>query len=304
MKVLLFDADLKMPNLALMKLSRYYKGAGADVELNWVIGEYYAVFASCVFPKNRHRVETLPFKVIGGGTGWDIHVSLPPDIEHLMPDYALYGCNYSIGFTSRGCIRRCPWCIVPQKEGDIQPWAEIGEFWDRRHRKIVLLDNNLLAAPNWKSTLRALAQARVPVDFNQGLDIRLVDDEVAWFLKQIQLTRRGLRFAFDEPSMEQQVREGIRLLDQAGIPPSRLWFYMLIGFDTTFEQDVERLRVLEGLGCEVFAMGYQEVNGVKPRAPWGGPGTLGEFGRWINVKQLHRHMTYEKWLHMRKVGGK
>ncbi|MBA7695187.1 hypothetical protein ES703_103809 [subsurface metagenome] len=300
MKVLLFDADLKMPNLALMKLSAYYKAMGYDVELNFPMGEYDEVFASCVFTKNRHLVETLPFKVIGGGTGWDIHASLQPDIEHLMPDYDLYNCNYSVGFTSRGCIRRCPWCIVPQKEGDIQDWAEIYEFWDRRHRKIVLLDNNLLAAPNWKSTLRDLARERVMVDFNQGLDIRLVDDEVAWSLKQTQLTR-WLRFAFDEPSMEQQVREGIRILEQAGIPPSRLWFYMLIGFDTTFEQDVERLGVLEGLGCEVFAMGYQEVNGVKPRLPWGGPGTLQEFGRWINVKQLHRHMTYKEWLRMRKA---
>ena len=310
MKVLLFDADMpthpttrkrvKGPNLALMKLAAWHKARGDQVELNFPLGEYGLVYASCVFPKNRERIETLPFDgVIAGGSGWDLRGGLPPEIEHTMPDYSLYGCDFSMGFTSRGCIRRCPWCVVPEKEGGIQPGASIYEFWDRRHDRIKLLDNNLLAAPNWKETLRDLASQDLEVDFNQGLDIRLIDDEKAFWLAEVRFGR-WLRFSFDRPAMEKQVREGIEMLRSSGIPPRCLSFYMLIGFDTTFEQDMERLNLLESYGCDVFAMRYQQVNEVKPRVAWDGPGSAAEFARWVNVKECHRNFTYEQWVGIRQ----
>ncbi len=319
MKVLLFDADLptrvrtrkrrKTPNLALMKLSAWHKARGDQVELNFLLGEYDLIYASCVFTKNKSRpkrsrrqdiyLDELPFEVVmAGGTGSGSDVVLPYEIEHIMPDYSLYGCNFSMGFTSRGCIRRCPWCVVPEKEGWIQPWAWIYEFWDRRHTKIKLLDNNLLASPSWIGVLMQLASEKLEVDFNQGLDIRLIDDEKAWYLSKVRFAR-WLRFSFDEPGMEKQVRQGIEMLKRRGIPPQRLSFYMLIGFDTTFEQDMERLKLLESYGCDVFAMQYQEVNNIKPRVSWDGPGDLEEFARWVNVKECHRNLTYERWLEVR-----
>lgn len=311
MRILLFDADLptrvttrkrrKTPNLALMKLSAWHKARGDQVELNFLLGEYDLIYASCVFPKNRPRIEALPFDaVIAGGSGWDLYTELGPEIEHIMPDYSLYGCNFSMGFTSRGCIRRCPWCVVPEKEGWIQPWAWIYEFWDRRHTKIKLLDNNLLASPTCIGVLMQLASEQVEVDFNQGLDIRLIDDEKAWYLSKVRLTR-WLRFSFDEPGMEKQVRQGIEMLNRRGISPQRLSFYMLIGFDTSYGEDMGRLKLLESYGCDVFAMRYQEVNDVKARVSWDGPGDLAEFARWINVKECHRNFTYERWVEVRKA---
>lgn len=301
MKILLFDSDRKLPNLALMKLSAWHKSKGDQVELNFPLGAYDLVYASCVFPKNRPRISELPFDRINmGGTGSGSDATLPPEVEHTMPDYSLYTCNYSLGFTSRGCIRNCPWCVVPKKEGGIKPWASIYEFWVQRHSKIVLLDNNLLAAPNARETLQDLAREGVLVDFNQGLDIRLIDEE---FARQLKLVRFGryLRFSFDEPVMEGKVRDGIKTLRKAGIAPQRLSFYMLIGFDTSWEQDMERLKFLESYGCDPFVMLYQEVNGVKPRVSWDGPGTAKEFARWVNVKRLHRNVSYIDWLRYRRV---
>lgn len=301
-KVLLFDADRKLPNLALMKLSSWHKQKGHEVELNFPLGEYDIVYASCVFTKNWDRLRTLPFKdMFFGGTGTPSDVNLADDVEHIMPDYSLYPkMNYSLGFTSRGCIRKCPWCIVPKKEGEIRPHASIYEFWDHRLQKIVLLDNNLLAACNARETLQDLAKERVLVDFNQGLDIRLINEESAGLLKAVRLGR-WLRFSFDEPAMESKVRQGIRILKKAGIPPQRLSFYILIGFDTAFDEDMDRLRIIEDYGCDPFIMAYQEINGVKPKVSWDGPGTIKEFARWVNVKRMHRTLSYERWLRYRKV---
>ncbi|GAJ17604.1 unnamed protein product, partial [marine sediment metagenome] len=162
MKVLLMDLDVikqrrPSPNLALMKLSAYHKAKGDEVFLNFPLQPPDIAYASCVFTWNAGRKTTVPNGAILGGSGIDLKAELLPEVEHIMPDYSLYpSIDSSMGFTSRGCIRNCPWCIVPVKEGQIKPWSRIYEFWDRRHRKITLLDNNLLAAPNWQQTMEDL----------------------------------------------------------------------------------------------------------------------------------------------------
>ncbi|GAI38731.1 unnamed protein product, partial [marine sediment metagenome] len=142
------------PNLALMKLSAFHKARGDEVYLNFPLERPDITYASCVFTWNKKRISTAPNEAVVGGSGIDLTTELPPEVEHIMPDYSLYPrVDFSLGFTSRGCIRKCPWCIVPEKEGQIKPRSRIYEFWDRRHRKITLLDNNLLAAPNWQQTM-------------------------------------------------------------------------------------------------------------------------------------------------------
>jgi len=283
-----------------MKLSAFHKAKGDEVYLNFPLVQPDATYASCVFTKNLLKLFAFPSNMTIGGPGSGFKTKLPPEVEHIMPDYSLYGLKHSMGFTSRGCIRHCPWCIVPDLEGMVQPWAEIYEFWDRSHDKIILLDNNLLAAPNWKKTLEDLARERVRVDFNQGLDIRLIDEEKANCLARVAFTK-WLRFSFDEPAMETDVRGGIAALQKAGISPSRLMFYLLVGFDTSYKQDMERISMLRGYNCDYFAMQYQPVNGVMRRVVWDGPGRLEEFCRWINVKRLHRNMGYTRWLKYRRV---
>lgn len=267
MKVLLMDLDVTnrrkpSPNLALMKLSSYHKTKGDEVYLNFPLQQPDITYASCVFTWNAKKRAQVPDGAIVGGSGIDLKAKLPSEVEHIMPDYSLYpGIDYSMGFTSRGCIRKCPWCIVPEKEGNIKPWARIYEFWDRRHRKIVLLDNNLLAAPNWRRTMEDLIAEGIEVDFNQGLDIRLVNEDTVDYLKRAKT--KQMRFAFDNIAYESAVRKGIELLLANGLGSRKLRFYFLYGFED--DMCVERVKILASYNVEVYPMGYKGPNGKESR---------------------------------------
>ena len=278
MKVVLIDLDIDkgqtrrkrpFPNLALMKLSAYHKSLGHDVYLNFPLAGADIVYASCVFTWHRNRLLDVPPDSYAGGPGLKLNRSLPYDVEHIMPDYSLYsGVDFSMGFTSRGCIRRCPWCSVPENEGHIKHWADFREFWNMRHNRLLLLDNNILADPEWRNTLSELGGLALEVDFNQGLDIRLVTDEVAWHLRRIRT--RKLRFAFDGLSYENEMRRGFALLGKAGITKRHMSFYVLVGFggDDTY---MERMRILYGLGVDVYPMLYKDEEGNEPNLEidWG-----------------------------------
>ncbi|MBA7508012.1 hypothetical protein ES706_06743 [subsurface metagenome] len=276
MKVLLMDLDIikqrrPFPNLALMKLSAYHKSRGDEVSFNSpLFCEPDITYASCVFTWNARRRNGLFPDAIIGGSGIDLKAELPPEVEHIMPDYSLYpNVDFSLGFTSRGCIRKCPWCIVPEKERTIKPWARIYEFWDRRHRKITLLDNNLLAAPNWRLTMDDLIAEGLKVDFNQGLDIRLLNEEVVDYLRRVKA--QELRFAFDDIAFEGAVRRGIELLLAAGIRSRKLSFYVLVGFgdDNTH---LERMKILGSYNVDIYPMAYKGPDGKEPRRSFIGVG--------------------------------
>lgn len=266
-RVLLMDLDISnrrraFPNLALMKLSAFHKQRGDDVCLNFPLGGYDIGYASCVFSWHKNRAEGIPPMIIRGGSALDLIKQLPPEIEHIMPDYELYPhTDFSLGFTSRGCGRKCPWCIVDVKEGEIQAWASIYEFLDRRHRLIMLLDNNPLLSPNWDETASDLIREQIMTDFNQGLDIRCVDDKVAYQLSRIRTKK--LRFAFDHIRVEPQVREGIRLLLKAGIKVRHLSFYVLVGFRG--DAGIDRMKLLQSYGVEVYPMIYKDETGKEPK---------------------------------------
>lgn len=267
MKVVLFDLDISstrhsFPNLALMKLSAYHKKQGDDVYLNFPLGGYDIGYASCVFSWNKNRVEGIPPIVKRGGSALDLKKQLPTEIEHIMPDYGLYPyTDFSLGYTSRGCGRKCPWCLVNAKEGDIQAWASFYEFWDRRHGLLKLLDNNALSAPNWNETASGLIKEQIMTDFNQGLDIRCVDDKVAYQLARIRTKK--LRFAFDYIGVEPQVREGIKLLFKAGIKVRHLAFYVLVGFKG--DAGIDRMKILQSYGVDVYPMIYKDETGKEPK---------------------------------------
>jgi len=254
-KILLIDADSRI-NLALMKLSRYHKLRGDKVFLmRGLNGNSIEcpnpdkVYVSCIFTKNAQRILSIakPNWVIGG---YGINNnSLPDEIEHLIPDYDLYGIDYSMGFMTRGCIRQCPWCDVWRKEGKLKFNAPIKEFLSPRHNKLILLDNNLLAYSGWDDQLRDVILDHVKVNFNQGLDIRLVDSWTAETLSVIKyydwrFKNRRLHFAFDLPNIEGEVLDGIMKLERAEIPRHHLMFYVLIGFNTSYEDDLHRIDLL------------------------------------------------------------
>ena len=284
MKVLIIDVDFDpthpFANLACMKESAWHKNKGDMV--------YRApapcpnpdkVFISCVFTRNRSRalgmatMFTCPVE-IGGYAIND--AQLPQEIEHIMPDYVLYGIKFSMGVTSRGCIRNCGWCIVPTKEGKIHDHAPIREFL--RHKRVMLLDNNFLASPRCQDNLTFLIQHKIRVCFTQGLDIRLVDKSVAKLLAKTRysngdFTTKRLYFAFDQPAIEGEVLNGIQMLRDVGIPPRHLMFYVLVGFNTTFAQDYHRFEVLRSLGTLPYIMLFND----RKNAP-----LLRHFERYVN----------------------
>lgn len=266
MRVGLVDIDRTgFPNLALMKLSTYHRMQGDEVlPLNQTEGADLA-YASCVFSWHRERFRKIQAPVvIQGGPGIGHATRLPADADHLMPDYSLYRLDYSLGFTTRGCYRDCDWCVVPEMEGSPREVASFYEFWDPAHRRIRLLDNNLLAVqPQAFDMLEYLAIDRLEVDFTQGLDIRLVDRDIAETLARVRLWG-DLKFAFDRPEDESQVRAGLRHLEAAGIPLTRLTFYVLFRPQGDAGGNYLRVRVLQEHKVGIFPM-FEVPRGCEKR---------------------------------------
>jgi hypothetical protein len=282
-KILLVQVDGKMPNLALMKISRWHKKQGDDVFLQNIRNEPDKVYISCIFSKNKPKALGIA-KMFNCQTelgGYGINdAQLPHEIEHTMPDYSLYGVQYSMGYTSRGCIRKCPWCIVPQKEGDIRDNAHFDEFYVPEWRKLILWDNNFLASPKWYQNLKEMIARKVKVSFSQGNDIRLVDQEKARLLAKVhyydkKFIKRRLYFAFDTPQIESQVIKGIETLVKVGVRREHLMFYELVGHSTTFQEDYHRFEVLTKEGVKPFIMIY---NNRKDQP------ILRHFARWVNKR--------------------
>jgi hypothetical protein len=286
MRILLAQVDGKMPNLALMKIANHHQQRGDTVELNYAV-EPNLAYISCIFSRNRAKalgmasfMRSLGIQVQIGGSGINLQVTLPDEIEHLMPAYDLWDVDYSMGFTSRGCIRSCPFCIVPQKEGMIRDNAPISEFLHPDHDKLILFDNNFLASPKWRQNLREIIDRGLKVNFNQGLDIRLINGDNADMLARSDFyswhfRTKQLHFAFDDPAIEPQVRSGVATLESEGIKPRYLMFFMLCGFDTDHGQDLHRFKVLRELGVDPFVMKYNN----RRDDPW-----LNHFARWVNKR--------------------
>ena len=262
MKVSLIQVDGKWANLALMKLSTYHKTKGDSVTLNGMLGDL--VYISCIFIKNRAKAlgiaqfyEKLGSVVHVGGSGIDLETTLPDEIENLQPDYSLYNLDYSLGFSSRGCIRSCPWCIVPRKEGWIR---KVGLDWIK-HDKVKLLDNNFLASPKAVEKLNYFIESDSKVCFTQGNDIRLVTPKIANLLAKVNARnnswkRRCYYFAFDYPELEPVILKKIKMLNEHGILSYCQLYYVLCGFNTTHEQDMRRISILHNQGCMAFVMKY------------------------------------------------
>ena len=274
MKVLLIQVDGKMPNLALMKISAHHKKQGDTIYLKKGLKQILPldclkpdkIYISSIFDWNKEKALELAEKLNAEIGGYGVNgEQLPEETEHLEPDYSLYNIDYSMGFTSRGCIRKCSWCIVWKKEGRIKHHAVIEEFLHPNHKKLILFDNNFLASPTWYEELLKIIICKLKVNFNQGLDIRLVDREKARLLSHSKyydwkFKNRTLHFAFDTPNIESEVIGGIRILEKAGIPRNHLMFYVLIGYNTSYEEDLHRIKLLIEEGVKPYVMPYNNTH--------------------------------------------
>lgn len=275
MKHLLIDFDSTIPNLALMKISAWAKSRGDEVFLNNEDVEPDEIWLSCLFTWNRNNAESalafyhfrFPNAIIHfGGTGFDWgkignRQVLPDCIESLNPDYSLYGDNRAVGFCQRGCDRKCQFCDVWRKEGKIKDntYKRLTEWVPDTFKKVLLLDNDIALAQEWKhdQVLNDAIDMGLKLSITQGYDIRTMTPERAELLAEnkpynLKFTGKQLYFSWDyaKPSryglgIEPYVRRGVEMLKDAGFTGRELVCYVLVGFNTTFEQDVQRIASIE-----------------------------------------------------------
>lgn len=292
MKIGLFGPDAKYHNLALMKLSAYHKRKSDQVEFYKPLWHYTydKVYCSKIFQKAHEEDVYIKTDMICGGSGFEYLTLLPEYIEHIRPDYELYDLPYSLGFTTRGCIRNCGFCIVREKEGKIKEHAEVEEFLNPKSNVIMLLDNNFLALPSHIKKLQLFIKKKWIIDFNQGLDIRLINEENARLLNELQHYKQ-IHFAWDTMDYEKEFKEGLNILFKVGIKPYRIMVFILCGYDTTFEEDLYRFYELSDLGVDPFVMTYGNVDRK-----------IREFARWVN-KRLYKICELKDFIRWRSGKG-
>ena len=272
------DGTGRFPNIALMKLSAWHKSNGDVVE--WYdplfSGHFDTVYLSKVFsftPDYEFPIDAD--EIIKGGSGYCIslengkeifdeskNTNLPYEIEHIYPDYSIYPeltQDTAFGFLTRGCPRGCDFCIVGKKEGRCSvKVADLSEFWNGQ-RKIVLCDPNILACKDWRELLQQLIDSRAEIDFNQGLDIRLMTEEKARLLNQIKI--KEIHFAWDRYQDKEKILPKLKLfasITKHSPHAHKAIVYTIVNFDTTIEQDLERIYTLRHLGYWPYVMIYDK----------------------------------------------
>lgn len=282
MRVRLTHIDGKLPNLALMKLAHWHREQGDETTLSrhpqpgLEEPQYDRVYGSAIFKWSapvlaRHRL-AFPETIIGG-TGSDswrtVEEVIGEDYEHY--DYSIYpDFPFSIGFTQRGCRLNCGFCVVPKKEGKPRSVNTIASIWrPGTPRCVVLLDNDFFgqAETEWQARIEELRQGHFKVSFNQGINIRMITPQSAAAIASVaysddQFEYRRIYTAWDNLKDERVFFRGLQLLKEAGIPPSHVMVYMLIGYrhGETMEEIMYRYRLLHDAGCKPFPMVFNNTN--------------------------------------------
>lgn len=302
MQIGLYDVDgHHFPNLALMKLSAWHKRQGDSVEFVLPLKHYDKIYVSKVFGDEYSKISDFVLQadeIVYGGTGFAITVengkevyhkdrdpNLPYEIEHICPDYSLYPDltkGKAFGFLTRGCCNNCDFCIVSKKEGMCsKKVADLFEFWNGQ-KEIVLLDANILACKDRIELLNQLADSKAKVDFTQGLDARFITEDVADALKRIKI--KTVHFAFDFMKNEKAVIRGLRIYKEiVGTNDRNAIVYILTNFNTTIEEDLYRVNMVQEAGFLPDIRIYRKHTA---------PQILRDLQRWANNRLLYRSCKF------------
>ena len=289
MEIGIIPVDSQYPNLALMKISMYHKKMGDYVGWYNGISHYDKVYVAKVFtftPDYGYYINAD--EVEKGGTGYDLNKKLPEEIDRLQPDYSIYpqiNLNTAYGFLTRGCPNKCKWCIVPKKEGNIHPYMDVDEIAVGGRTNIVLMDNNILACDYGLSQLEKIVERRYHVDFNQGLDARLVTEDIAQMLAKVKWIKR-IRFGCDTPAQIAECERAIQLVRQAGYKGEFFLYCILIDFAESYH----RLNYWRKYKYVLpHAQPYRDLNNPHQRIPqW-----QKDMAHWADRKELYRSCDFK-----------
>lgn len=285
MKIGLIDVDgHNFPNLALMKISAWHKAQGDYVDWCLPLDRYDVVYQSKVFDETYSPdIDWMPMadKIIKGGTGYGLDNKLPDEIEHIYPDYGIYPeltKDTAYGFLTRGCPRGCNFCIVASKEGRCShKVADLSEFW-RGQKNISLLDPNILACREHPDLLQQLIDSKAYVDFNQGLDIRLTNEQNIDLLNRIKV--KAIHFAWDNAKDDlKPYFERYKALARHKPHGHYGTVYCLTNFRSTMEENLYRIYTLRDLGYDPYVMVYDKPNAPKE---------VRDLQRWVNNPYIFR----------------
>lgn len=287
MRIGIINIEPKINNTAYMQIAAHHRARGDEVEWWSPLTDrrFDHVYCSSLFDFTDKS--EVPERAICGGTGFDIHSRLSVIIENSKLDYGIYPkCKTSYLWFSRGCVRNCPWCVVPQKEGKIH--AVVPKNLNPNGKYVTVCDNNFFASPFWRKAIAWLVRCEQPVDM-QGIDIRLITDEQCRALTKLHHEKQ-IKFAWDNASGcghevsidkteqplidEQQILAGIKRLTKY-IKPWRLMCYVLVGFNSTEKEDLYRIETLRTLKIDPFVMPFDKTD-LYQRA----------LTRWVNDKAI------------------
>lgn len=291
-RVLLLQLDGKLPNVALMRIAAQHRDLGHEVELRragnvaaverefW--DDHDVVYASLIFERTRpvaeHLLRSHPSAVVGG-TGWSQPTSLEDvGIETLEQDYSIYPrFRASIGFLQRGCRLRCPFCVVPQKEGAMREEQTVAQLWrgDAHPKDLVVLDNDFFGNPSWRERIEEIREGGFRVNFTQGINARFLTPETAEAIASVDyrdtsMKTRRVYTAWDNRKDERRLMRGLGYLADAGVRPDHIMVYMLVGYwaGETHEDREHRRRALRAFGARPYPMPFRRTRELVAYQRW------------------------------------
>lgn len=301
--VLIFQLDGKIPNIALMRVAYHHRELGNAVSFRWtgtprreLWDSPDAVYASAIFEKTKHAVEILldefPSAIVGG-TGVDVASSLEAvGIHTIRQDYSLYPkWRQSIGFTQRGCRLKCPFCVVPRKEGAMREEQSIMQLWrgEPWPRELILLDNDFFGQPHWRDRISEIRDGNFKVSFNQGINARFLTDEAAEAIASIEyrddsMRQKRIYTAWDNRRDEARLFAGLQRLVDHGVKADDIMVYMLIGYwpNETIDDCLYRQQKLRDFGARPYPMPYVRTPELVGFQRW----VIGAYDKRISWKEF------------------
>ena len=292
MKILLVEPQrskkyyTSYPPLALLKLAAYHKRKkdkirfvqgfsddGLEPRIIYITSlftySYEPVHDAILYYSEKYKKSRI---IVGGiyatlcpehlrerfGNRIEIYQGLMEKVENLLPDYSLVPFwNASILFSSRGCIRKCRFCSVPKIEPEFKAKKSIKNLIYPGHKKVIFWDNNILASPYWRNIFDEVEELNLEVDFNQGLDARLIREEIALRLMKLKLPI--LRLAYDSNGVKKSLENAIKLLKDVGIRGRRILVYCLYNHLDTPKDFLNRIEDLMEWEVVAYPMRYEPL---------------------------------------------